>query len=126
MTIKIEPIQEVSLAGRFARLGSSGLEGLAKTLDEDECRQLLHEWAFWCRPAQRSPIGDWLCWLVMAGRGYGKTRMGAEWVRSRVEGASPLIAAKGAPGRIALMAKTSGDGRAATGQHLILARAVGA
>ncbi len=111
MTITLAPIQEISLAERFARLGFSGLETLSRSLSEQDCEQLLHDWDFWCRPAQRPPIGDWHCWLVMAGRGYGKTRMGAEWVRSHVEGSSPLIAVKGAPGRIALIAQTSGDGR---------------
>jgi phage terminase large subunit-like protein len=37
-------------------------------------------WTFWQRNDQAEPEGDWRVWLVMAGRGYGKTRMGAEWV----------------------------------------------
>lgn len=40
------------------------------------------EWEFWQRGDQIEPAGDWRVWLVMAGRGYGKTRMGAEWVCS--------------------------------------------
>ncbi|MFN3451273.1 MAG: DNA-packaging protein [Sphingorhabdus sp.] len=39
-----------------------------------------HKWRFWQRDDQSEPQGDWRTWLVMAGRGYGKTRMGAEWV----------------------------------------------
>jgi phage terminase large subunit-like protein len=39
-----------------------------------------HSWRFWRRNDQFEPEGDWRTWLVMAGRGYGKTRMGAEWV----------------------------------------------
>ena len=39
-----------------------------------------HSWRFWRRDDQFEPQGDWRTWLVMAGRGYGKTRMGAEWV----------------------------------------------
>ena len=38
------------------------------------------KWNFWKRRDQVEPQGDWRVWLVMAGRGYGKTRMGAEWV----------------------------------------------
>ena len=38
------------------------------------------DWEFWQRWDQYVPVGDWRIWLVMAGRGYGKTRMGAEWV----------------------------------------------
>ena len=33
---------------------------------------------------QKEPEGDWAVWLLMAGRGFGKTRAGAEWVRERV------------------------------------------
>ena len=42
-----------------------------------------HQWRFWQRDDQSEPQGDWRTWLVMAGRGYGKTRMGAEWVSAR-------------------------------------------
>jgi phage terminase large subunit-like protein len=38
-------------------------------------------WNFWQRDAQKPPSDDWRVWLVRAGRGFGKTRMGAEWVR---------------------------------------------
>jgi phage terminase large subunit-like protein len=38
------------------------------------------DWDFWRRDDQAEPEGNWRAWLVMAGRGYGKTRMGAEWV----------------------------------------------
>jgi phage terminase large subunit-like protein len=62
-------------------------------LDEDDRRTLINElepweadaflwdWKFWARPAQLPPPGDWRVWLVMAGRGFGKTRTGAEWIR---------------------------------------------
>lgn len=36
---------------------------------------------FWSRPNQRLPSGDWRTWLILAGRGFGKTRTGAETVR---------------------------------------------
>lgn len=51
-----------------------------------------------------APVGDWFVWLVMAGRGFGKTRMGAEWVREIVEGSKT-------PVRIALVAETAADAR---------------
>ena len=35
------------------------------------------------RPAQRPPIGDWGIWVILAGRGFGKTHAGAEWVHAR-------------------------------------------
>jgi phage terminase large subunit-like protein len=38
-------------------------------------------WPLWARPEQLEPEGNWAYWLILAGRGYGKTRAGAEWVR---------------------------------------------
>ena len=38
-------------------------------------------WPLWARPSQLPPQGDWRIWLLLAGRGFGKTRAGAEWVR---------------------------------------------
>lgn len=42
---------------------------------------------YWALPHQREPMGDWTTWVVLGGRGAGKTRAGAEWVRAQVEGA---------------------------------------
>jgi len=39
-------------------------------------------WEILARPDQRAPDGDWLTWLILAGRGWGKTRTGAEWVHA--------------------------------------------
>ena len=41
-------------------------------------------------PHQLPPDGDWKSWVIMGGRGAGKTRAGSEWVRAQVEGATPL------------------------------------
>ncbi|MEL7390737.1 MAG: terminase family protein, partial [Pseudomonadota bacterium] len=59
---------------------------------------------FWALEHQLPPEGDWRSWVVMGGRGAGKTRAGSEWVRSMVEGPRPLD-----PGRfrrIALVGET--------------------
>lgn len=45
----------------------------------------LFDWKLWARPNQVEPSGDHRYWLVLAGRGYGKTRAGVEWVRSQIE-----------------------------------------
>lgn len=58
---------------------------------------------------QLPPPGDWTAWLVLGGRGSGKTRAGAEWVRSQVEGATPL--SPGAARRLALVAETVDQAR---------------
>lgn len=46
------------------------------------------DWDQWARPNQRVPEGDWKAWLILAGRGYGKTRTGAETIRGWVKGGS--------------------------------------
>jgi phage terminase large subunit-like protein len=55
-------------------------------LTEQEADLLWYDWArFWARPAQLPPPGDWTIWLILAGRGFGKTRTGAEWVRESIK-----------------------------------------
>lgn len=71
--------------------------------------ELLYYWPFWARPNQLPPSGDWSNWLILAGRGFGKTRSGSEWVRSIVCGSTPL--GKGKYTRIALIAETAADAR---------------
>ena len=63
----------------------------------------LHTWPLWARDNQLSPADPWTVWLLMAGRGFGKTRTGAEWVRRRVE--------NGDARRIALVGRTPADVR---------------
>lgn len=62
-------------------------------------------WTFAGRPEQQPPPGDWRTWLILGGRGSGKTRAGAEWVHA-------LASAGRRSGlRIALIAETLGDAR---------------
>ena len=67
-------------------------------LPEPEEARLKYNWPLHARPSQLPPDGDWDTWLILAGRGFGKTRTGAEWVRTQVE--------SGAAHRIALVART--------------------
>jgi predicted phage terminase large subunit-like protein len=60
-------------------------------------------WRSKARPSQLAPAGDWLGWLILAGRGFGKTRAGAGWVHEIVE--------QRVAGRIALVAATAADAR---------------
>ncbi|MGP1667723.1 MAG: terminase large subunit domain-containing protein, partial [Rhodanobacter sp.] len=78
-------------------------------LTEAQASSLLHDWKFWGRPAQHPPEGEWVTWLILAGRGFGKTRAGAEWVRSQVCGPTPL--SRGKAERVALIAETAADAR---------------
>jgi phage terminase large subunit-like protein len=48
--------------------------------------RLLGHWPIWARDAQLPPQGPWALWLIMGGRGAGKTRAGAEWVRATALG----------------------------------------
>ena len=63
-----------------------------------EDARLKYNWSLHARPSQLPPDGDWDTWLILAGRGFGKTRTGAEWVRAQV--------GNGQAGRIALVART--------------------
>ena len=86
----------------LATLSPASRAALLASLTEDECESLLHDWRFFARPSQLPPDGDWQTWLILAGRGFGKTRTGSEWVREQVRlGAS----------RIALIAPTASDAR---------------
>jgi phage terminase large subunit-like protein len=57
---------------------------LLADLDDKTIEAILKAWDLWRRDDQAPPDGDWLVWLVMGGRGAGKTRTGAEWVREQV------------------------------------------
>ena len=60
---------------------AEALSQLVAELGTAELEALRYDWPFWARPAQLPPAGSWRVWLLMAGRGFGKTRTGAEWVR---------------------------------------------
>jgi phage terminase large subunit-like protein len=75
----------------------------------EKLEQLKFSWDFWGRPHQFAPPGDWSNWLILAGRGFGKTRTGAEWVRANMCGATPLV--RGRWRHIALIAETAADAR---------------
>ena len=51
-----------------------------KRLSPTEAALLKYKWEFWARPNQIAPEGEWGVWLLMTGRGFGKTRAGAQWV----------------------------------------------
>ena len=77
-------------------------ERILKSFSEDELEEFYYNWKTWARGNQLPPAGDWRSWLLLAGRGFGKTRVGAEWVRTKV--------AEGCR-RIAIVAPTAADAR---------------
>jgi phage terminase large subunit-like protein len=91
-----------SKAALLASLPKAERDGILLSLTEEQREELLWEWKFWARPEQLPPEGDWQAWLVKAGRGFGKTRTGAEWVRGQI---------KAGRRRIALVAPTAADAR---------------
>ena len=69
----------------FADSSAQERRALFFSLNRRQQQDVLYHWNFWARPEQRPPAGDWSIWLIMAGRGFGKTRAGAEWVRQIAE-----------------------------------------
>ena len=88
----------------LASAGSPAFDALIGECTDWQLEELLHDWTIWARPDQIAPAGDWTTWLVLGGRGAGKTRTGAEWVRARA------IASAGTA-RIALVGETFADVR---------------
>ena len=70
-------------------------------MDPKKADELKYTWKFWARPEQIPPGGDWNIWLINAGRGFGKTRAGVEWVREKI-----MV---GGQKRIAAVAATNSD-----------------
>jgi phage terminase large subunit-like protein len=84
-------------------------EAFLDGLSDEALRALPWLFEFWALDHQRPPEGGWRSWVVLGGRGAGKTRAGAEWVRSMVEGAK-----RGDPGRarrVALVGETIDQAR---------------
>ncbi len=87
----------------MAKLPSEQRANLLAQLTDAEADELLHDWRFFARPEQMAPTDrDWVVWTYLAGRGAGKTRSGAEWIRGKV---------KSGCGRLGLIAPTAADAR---------------
>jgi len=64
---------------------------LLAAISPDEVDDLRFNWPMWLRPAQKPPAGDWTTWLLMGGRGSGKTLAGANWVSNLAQaGVGPI------------------------------------
>jgi len=93
----------LSRAEQLAAKPEQERKAMLGTVRDTTIEEMRTCWWWWERPGQRVPEGDWQCWLVMAGRGFGKTRIGAEWVRAAAEADGGL--------RSALVGATIGDAR---------------
>jgi phage terminase large subunit-like protein len=99
----------LSPAQIFAAMSEEEQEEALKKFSPEMMAHLRYDWKFWARPNQLIPEGDWTTWLILAGRGFGKTRTGAETIRQWVCGDTPL--SKGRYHKIALVAETAPDAR---------------
>lgn len=93
---------------------SKRIKDFLETLSQSELEFLSYDWQVWARDDQLPPCdhldeAEWTTWLVLGGRGAGKTRAGAEWVRAHALGALPL--AKRPCRYIALIGETIADVR---------------
>lgn len=84
----------------LASLPEQQREALLASLTSEDRARLRYRWSFWARPEQLPPQGQWQFWSYIAGRGAGKTRTGAEFVRQCVADGYK---------RIALVAPTNDD-----------------
>lgn len=74
-----------SLAQQLSALSAAERRAVLADLPPERLAALAKDWRFWARPNQLPPAHDtWRTWLVLAGRGFGKTRTGAEWIRACV------------------------------------------
>jgi phage terminase large subunit-like protein len=67
---------------RLLALSDDARRAVLRAMTADERRRVLEEWRIWALPGQTAPRGDWRTWLIRAGRGFGKTRAGAEYVHA--------------------------------------------
>lgn len=88
----------------LASVGTRNQQRFLDDLNQEDVAALPYLFEFWALDHQLPPEGDWRSWVVMGGRGAGKTRAGAEWVRSMVEGSMPMDA--GRARRVALVGET--------------------
>lgn len=90
-----------SVAEQLANLKPTERAAVLAKLTDAQAQELLYDWrGFLARPDQIAPDGDWDIWAIIAGRGWGKTRTGAEWTREQVKAGCK---------RIALIAETQRD-----------------
>jgi len=100
----------LSLAEQLAVIPESEQEAWIANLPDDVIENLARNpWWFIGRPEQQEPESGWSVWLILAGRGWGKTRTCAEWLAHEV--LSQPYAPDGMPTEWAIIAETFGDTR---------------
>lgn len=73
------------------KLTNQQISEIMQSLSPEEMHRLTYHWPFWAREKQMPPPGDWVGWMIICGRAWGKTRTGAEWVIQRArDGHGPI------------------------------------
>jgi len=105
----LKPQEMRSAADLLSSLSSEEIEEFLDSLSYNALLSLPWLFEHWAHAHQKTPKGDWKTWVIMGGRGAGKTRAGAEWVRAQVEGSKPND--PGRCKRVALIAETLDQAR---------------
>ena len=93
--------EDRDLLHRLAMLPAEERARVVRKLSFRQARELLERWPMWAHDGQLEPGGDPMVWMVMAGRGFGKTRAGAEWLSE--------LARRTPDGRFALVGAAIGE-----------------
>ena len=93
--------REMSMAEQIAAMPPAVRAVIMNKFDDEEIEALQYDWRFWARPSQVAPVGDWVGWLIVTGRGWGKNRTAAEFCLEEIKA--------GRSARSGFVARTSGD-----------------
>lgn len=98
---------------RLSALDLEARSAFLASMSDADVEAMLRDWRFYARPEQLAPEGDWRLWLILTGRGWGKTRTAAEWIVDRIEGRDPdgTLRPRGGTKFNSGLGKTTGDVR---------------
>lgn len=80
-------------ASTLKQIPREQLVAAISSLTPKQQEEIRYDWSIWARDNQLEPEGDWLTWFLNCGRGFGKTRTGAETIREWVKHGMKRIAA---------------------------------
>lgn len=101
LDLRALPPDQLSMAERLALAPEADRMAVLSAMVDDALEALEDDWRFWGRPDQFEPRHDWRVWLVMQGRGTGKTRTGSQTTNEKARKVA----------RLALVGATAADVR---------------
>src|SRR5919112_1672789 len=106
------PVDPAELMARLRALAPGQRRSAIEAGGETAALAFDEEWPVWVHDGQLPPHDDWLIWVIMGGRTFGKTRAGAEWIsamaRTRPEARIALVAANPGEARKVMVEGRSG------------------